>query len=457
MDDTIVALATPSGVGAIGVIRLSGKDAMKICNTIFKGKNLENVGSHTIHFGTVRDETDEIVDEVLASVFVAPKSFTKENSVEISTHGSMYIIQRIINLLIQNGARSARPGEFTMRAFMNGQFDLAQAEAVADLIHSDSEAAHKAAMNQMRGGFSKEIQALRDKLIHFASLIELELDFGEEDVEFADRDDLRLLIDELLTVIKSLVQSFSLGNVIKEGIPTVIVGKPNAGKSTLLNALLNEEKAIVSSVPGTTRDYIEDEINIEGIKFRFIDTAGLRETTDEVEAIGVERTKEQIEKASLVMLLFDAPSVKANPDELEELQGQLAELKKAGKPYLMVANKIDQFEGKYDFAEIDAPVLAISASNKANIEQLKRNLMKAVNIEGFSTGNVMVTNSRHFEGLVRTQESLENVIVGLGEGVTGDFLAMDIRHALAQLGEISGSITSEDLLDNIFSSFCIGK
>lgn len=457
MDDTIVALATPPGVGAIGVIRLSGNKALKISNTIFRGKNIEKADSHTIHFGTIRDENNEIIDEVLVSVFVAPKSFTKENAVEISTHGSMFIIQRIIQLLIKNGARSAQPGEFTMRAFMNGQFDLAQAEAVADLIHSDSEAAHKAAMDQMRGGFSKEIQALRDKLIHFASMIELELDFGEEDVEFADRDDLRLLIEELLTVIKSLVQSFSLGNVIKEGIPTVIVGKPNAGKSTLLNALLNEEKAIVSSIPGTTRDYIEDEINIEGIKFRFIDTAGLRETTDEVEAIGVERTREQITKSSLVILLFDAPSVLANQKELDEIKTQIEELKNSARPYLLVANKIDQIKGPYNLTAIDENVLAISASNKENLEILKRELMKAVNIEGFKTGNVMVTNSRHFEGLVRTQESLESVIIGLSEGVTGDFLAMDIRHALHQLGEISGTITSEDLLENIFSRFCIGK
>jgi tRNA modification GTPase len=302
-EDTIVALATAQGIGAIGVIRLSGPEAFTIVNKVFKGKNLEKADSHTIHFGTIRNG-EEVLDEVLVSIFRGPKSYTKEDVIEISCHGSPYILQRVIKLLLKSGARLAKAGEFTRRAFLNGQFDLAQAEAVADLINSDSEAAHMAAMNQMRGGFSHKIQALREELIHFASMIELELDFGEEDVEFADRSDLRNLINRLITTIDGLIDSFAEGNVIKNGVPTVIAGKPNAGKSTLLNALLNEEKAIVSDIPGTTRDFIEDEIHIDGVLFRFIDTAGIREAKDKIEAIGVERTKAQMQKASLIIYLL---------------------------------------------------------------------------------------------------------------------------------------------------------
>ncbi len=451
MNDTIIALATAPGVGAIAVIRLSGDEAIKLCNQVFHGKDLNTQASHTIHYGTIRDG-DVILDEVLVSLFIAPHSFTKENVVEISTHGSLFIVEQIMKLFIRLGARSAKPGEFTQRAFLNGQFDLAQAEAVADLIASDSEASHKAAMDQMRGGFSREIKALRERLVHFASMVELELDFGEEDVEFADRDDLKKLIFDLLKVINQLIQSFDLGNVIKEGIPTVIAGKPNAGKSTLLNRLLNEEKAIVTDVPGTTRDFIEDEINIEGMKFRFIDTAGLRETTDKVEAIGVERTREKMEKAALIIYLFDSAS-----ESSESVKEEVDKLKKGDIPYIVVGNKLDLGHTADKFKALEEDILYISADDNTNIDALQKALLAAVNIEGFKTGNTVVTNMRHYESLLRTRESLEKVIESLDAGITGDFVAMDIRQSLFFLGEITGEITTEDLLDNIFSKFCIGK
>ena len=327
-DDTIIALSTPQGVGAIGVIRLSGKEAISMTDKVFYGKTLVDQASHTIHFGTIRDK-DKVLDEVLISLFIAPKSFTKENVVEISCHGSNYVIRQIIQLLIRKGARPAKPGEFTKRAFMHGQFDLAQAEAVADLINADSEASHQAALNQMRGGFSNDIKHLRDELVHFASMIELELDFGEEDVEFASRDDLKALIDKLLVVINGLIKSFDLGNVIKNGVPTVIAGKPNAGKSTLLNTLLNEDKAIVSEIAGTTRDLIEDEVIIGGVAFRFIDTAGLRETTDTIEAIGVERTEAKMKQASLIIYLFDLAAT-----NVVEMNKEINKLENASVPFL---------------------------------------------------------------------------------------------------------------------------
>lgn len=452
IQDTIVALATAQGIGAIAVIRLSGNDAFAITNKIFKAKNLFEVAANTIHFGTVRDENNTIIDEVLVSVFKGPNSFTKEDVIEISTHGSPYIIQKVIKLLLDNGARLAKAGEFTQRAFLNGQFDLAQAEAVADLIASDSEASHSAAINQMRGGFSREIKALREQLIHFASLIELELDFGEEDVEFADRADLKNLINNLLNVINPLLQSFDVGNVIKEGIPTVIVGKPNAGKSTLLNKLLNEEKAIVSPIAGTTRDVIEDEMILDGIKFRFIDTAGLRETTDVVEAIGVERTKEKMQKSSLIIYLFDV-----NTTSLNEINEEISTIKEQEKPYLLLGNKIDITSDLAKFESIKEQILFISASTNENIENFKNQLLKAVNADTFKTGNTVVTNLRHYESLSKTKVSLHAVLSGLDQNITGDFLAMDIRQSLHFLGEITGTITHEDLLDNIFSKFCIGK
>lgn len=452
-EDTIIALATPQGVGAIAVIRLSGKNAIQITNEVFFGKNLENQASHTIHFGTIRDG-EKIIDEVLVSIFKAPKSFTKENVVEISTHGSSYIINQVLKLFVRKGVRLAKPGEFTQRAFLNGQFDLAQAEAVADLIHADSETSHQAALNQMRGGFSSEIQELRNQLIHFASMIELELDFVEEDVEFASRDDLRALVERILRIVEELILSFDLGNVIKNGVPTVIAGKPNAGKSTLLNALLNEEKAIVSDIAGTTRDFIEDEISIGGVIFRFIDTAGLRETTDTIEAIGVSRTQEKMKTASLILYLFDLSDT-----DLVEINRDINKLENLGVPFLKVANKTDKAkENISKELKLQHPdTIFISAGKKENLEGLKSRILELVNLDKFRTGNTVVTNIRHYDSLTKTRESLLDVLTGLDNQVTNDFLAMDIRRALHFLGEITGQVTTDDLLANIFSKFCIGK
>ncbi|WP_242928281.1 tRNA uridine-5-carboxymethylaminomethyl(34) synthesis GTPase MnmE [Pontibacter vulgaris] len=452
-NDTIVAVATAPGAGAIAVIRLSGPDAVTITQRIFKGKNLEQQPSHTIHFGTIRDER-KIVDEVLVSLFKAPHSYTKENVVEISCHGSDYIVQQIVKLLLQHGARLANAGEFTKRAFLNGQFDLAQAEAVADLIASDSALSHEVAMKQMRGGFSQEIKRLRAELVHFASMIELELDFGEEDVEFADRDQLRTLILNIQSIIRELLKSFELGNVIKNGVPTVIVGKPNAGKSTLLNKLLNEEKAIVSDVPGTTRDFIEDEISLDGITFRFIDTAGLRETTDKVEAIGVERTLQKLSQSSLIIYLFDITTTSP-----EEVLAELEELNPKKLPVLPVANKIDEASPAIlsAFDNMDG-LVKISAAEGANMEALKDALIQKVNLGKLNTQQqTIVTNLRHVDSLNKTYTALDDVLNGLALGMSGDLVAADIRRALYSLGEITGEITTDDLLDNIFTKFCIGK
>jgi len=449
-DDTIIALATPPGVSALGIIRLSGKNAIELTQAVFKGKNLEQQPSHTVHLGTIGD--GRAIDEVMVSLFKEPNSFTKENSVEISCHGSPVIIKEIIKLFLKRGVRLAEPGEFTKRAFLNGRFDLAQAEAVADLIHAETDNARQAALNQMRGGFSKEIRKLREELIHFASLIELELDFGEEDVEFAKRDDLKKLILQIQSYLTSLIQSFDQGNVIKNGIPTVIAGKPNAGKSTLLNALLNEEKAIVSEIPGTTRDVIEDEMIVGGIAFRFMDTAGLRETTDVVESIGVERTRDRMKKASLILYLFDLANT-----TLEEIQTEEVELKKLGIPYLKIGNKIDKASMAFIELLKTEDFLFVSASAKTNIQALKEKIVSQFQIKEIKQGDVVVTNLRHYQNLVQTHLSLERVLAGMEEGTTGDFLAMDIRQALHYLGEITGTITSDDLLANIFGKFCIGK
>jgi tRNA modification GTPase len=452
-EETIVALATPSGIGAIGIIRLSGKSAIEIASQVFKGKNLNMQKTHTIHFGKIVDQ-DVVIDEVLVSVFIAPKSFTKENVVEISSHGSPYILQKIIKLLLSKGARLAKAGEFTKRAFLNGQFDLTQAEAVADLINADSEATHMAAMNQMRGGFSKKIKTLREELIHFASMIELELDFAEEDVEFADRSQLINLIISLQQEIKKLIDSFSIGNVIKNGVPTVIAGKPNAGKSTLLNILLNEEKAIVSDIPGTTRDFIEDEIHIEGISFRFIDTAGIREARDKIEALGIERTKAKMKAASVIIYLVDLVE-----ENSEDIKVEKEKLKALGIPFLFVGNKTDKINDQNinQLKEIFPEMIFISASGDINIDKVREALIHLVNLDKFKTGDTIVTNMRHFESLTNTQAALDDVMKGIDNHVTGDFLAMDIRQSLHYLGEITGEITTDDLLGNIFSKFCIGK
>jgi len=450
--DTIIALATSPGVnGAIAVIRLSGSKAIELVNEVFKGKDLAKQDSHTVHFGTLRDQ-EIIIDEVLITLFKGPNSYTKENVVEISTHNSKFIIERVINLLIKKGARAARAGEFTLRAFINGGMDLSQAEAVADLIASNSAASHQIAMQQMRGGFSNQLKKLREDLVNFASLIELELDFSEEDVEFANREQLKTLIQNILSVINKLVQSFEQGNVLKNGVPVVIAGKPNVGKSTLLNALLNEERAIVSEIAGTTRDTIEDEININGITFRFIDTAGIRQTQDVVEAIGVERTREKMKKARLIIYLFDPIN-----DHIAAVQQQITELQSLNIPFVTIVNKSDLIDAdqKKEFGVLNP--IYISAKHQIGIEELKEELLRQVNLTNVNTDDIMVTNIRHVEALQNTQIALEKVLFGIDNPVTSDFLALDIRQALHHLGEITGTVTTDDLLENIFSKFCIGK
>lgn len=452
-NDTIVALAT-GGTGAIGVIRLSGPEAVSIANRVFKGKDLAQQNSHTIHFGQIMDGAD-ILDEVLVSLFIAPRSYTRENVVEISCHGSGYIIESIIRLLIRNGARAARAGEFTMRAFLNGQLDLSQAEAVADLIASNSKAAQQAAMQQLRGGFSNQLKGLREQLVNFASLVELELDFSEEDVEFANRQQLKQLIHEIVLVISKLIQSFELGNAIKQGVNTVIAGRPNAGKSTLLNALLNEDRAIVSHIPGTTRDTIEEILNINGINFRLIDTAGIREATDAIEQVGVQKTMEKISNSSVLIYVYDASVLSA-----DDLQRDLAELIKPGIPAIIVANKIDLLNAK-GLPEIEilqnAESIQVSAKQKQHIDDLKQ-LIYHKTVKGQLSGDeTLITNIRHLEALQKTEQALTQVLNGIERQVSSDFLAMDIKQGLHYLGEITGSVSTDDLLDNIFSKFCIGK
>jgi tRNA modification GTPase len=454
-EDTIVALATPNGTGAIGVIRLSGPDAITIVNSVFKGKNLLKQASHTLHFGTITDG-DLVLDEVLVSLFIAPRSYTRENVVEISCHGSNYIIQSVIKLLIKQGARAAKPGEFTLRAFLNGQFDLSQAEAVADLIAADSKASQQVALQQLRGGYSNELQNLREQLVHFASMIELELDFSEEDVEFANRAQLKQLIHDLTRVIGKLIQSFELGNAVKQGINTVIAGRPNAGKSTLLNALLNEERAIVSDIAGTTRDTIEETLNINGINYRLIDTAGIREATDAIEQIGVQKTMEKISQSALLLYVFDVETL--TPDELHT---DLGNLHQTSLPTIAIANKIDVAQHRLTHYEAVLPenctLLGISAKEKQNIDELKQHIYNTT-IHGRLNGNeTLVTNIRHLEALQKTEQALIKTLQGIDVQITSDFLAIDIKQALHYLGEITGSVTTDDLLDNIFSKFCIGK
>ncbi len=449
-EDTIIALATPHGVSGLAVVRLSGKDAIRITQQVFQGKKLEDQPSHTIHLGTIGIEKP--IDEVMVSLYKEPNSFTKENSIEISCHGSPIVVREIIKLFLRRGVRLAEPGEFTKRAFLNGRFDLAQAEAVADLIHAENDNARQAALNQMRGGFSKEIKHLREELIHFASLIELELDFGEEDVEFAGRKDLIALVEKIQAYIASLITSFDQGNVIKNGIPTVIAGKPNAGKSTLLNALLNEEKAIVSEIPGTTRDVIEDEITLGGVTFRFMDTAGLRDTQDAIEAIGVSRTRDRMKTASLILYMFDLSDT-----SLEEIKREEAELKALSIPFIKVGNKLDKAPKELINSIDNQDFILISAATKVNLESLKEKILSRFTIQEVKQGDVLVTNLRHYQKLNETKQALSRVLDGLHSGITGDFLAMDIRQSLFHLGEITGEITSDDLLANIFANFCIGK
>ena len=445
-EDTICAITTGGGMSAIAAIRISGAKAITITNSIFS-KDIRDAKSHTIHFGTILDNTD-VVDEVLISIFKGEKSFTGEESVEISCHGSVYIQNKIIQLLIGKGCRTASAGEFTMRAFKNGKLDLSQAESVADLIASESEAAHQTALRQLRGGFSSKLQNLRTKLIDFASLIELELDFSEEDVEFADRKQFEDLLEEIKVELEKLIESFKLGNVIKNGIPVAILGAPNVGKSTLLNCLLNEEKAIVSDIAGTTRDAIEDELNIKGFKFRFIDTAGIRETNDTIENLGIKKTMEKAAIAHVVLFLIDANS---------NISNQLLELNKVkdkiNDKLLVVVNKIDLNAVKEDLKH----AIFISAKNNEGIETLKERLLTFVNTKELSNNETIVTNLRHYEELQLTLHEINTIINGLHKGISGDFLAINIRQALFHLGSITGEVTTDTLLGNIFGKFCIGK
>ncbi len=459
-NDTIIALATASGAGAIAVLRVSGTKALSISNILFKSihnKQLIDQPTHTVHLGHIIDG-ERVLDEVLVSIFKNPQSYTGEDVVEISCHGSSYIQQEILQLFIRKGCRAANAGEFTLRAFLNGKMDLSQAEAVADLIASDSAAAHQIALQQMRGGFSSEIKNLRQELLNFASLIELELDFSEEDVEFADRQQFEDLLQRIVKVLKYLIDSFSTGNVIKNGVPIAIVGAPNVGKSTLLNALLNEEKAIVSTIAGTTRDAIEDEITIEGVKFRFIDTAGIRQTNDTVEAIGIEKTFKKIAQSQVVLQLFDGSKI--SEETYSEIKNQIKKnlSQYSDKQQLIVVNKMDTSNLKtiekcfnqYDY-------LTISAKTGEGVEALKKQLLGLVQMGKLHNNDTIITNARHYDALRQALDNIQKVQHGLQTGLSGDLLAIDIREALHHFGRITGEISTDDLLGNIFANFCIGK
>lgn len=459
-NDTVIALATASGAGAIAVLRVSGTEALSISNILFKSihnKQLIDQPTHTVHLGHIIDG-ERVLDEVLVSIFKNPQSYTGEDVVEISCHGSSYIQQEILQLFIRKGCRAANAGEFTLRAFLNGKMDLSQAEAVADLIASDSAAAHQIALQQMRGGFSSEIKNLRQELLNFASLIELELDFSEEDVEFADRQQFEDLLQRIVKVLKYLIDSFSTGNVIKNGVPIAIVGAPNVGKSTLLNALLNEEKAIVSTIAGTTRDAIEDEITIEGVKFRFIDTAGIRQTNDTVEAIGIEKTFKKIAQSQVVLQLFDGSKILE--ETYSEIKNQIEKKlsQNPDKQQLIVVNKMDTSNMKtvkkcfdqYDY-------LTISAKTGEGVEALKKQLLGLVQMGKLHNNDTIITNARHYDALRQALDNIQKVQHGLQTGLSGDLLAIDIREALHHFGRITGEISTDDLLGNIFANFCIGK
>lgn len=459
LNDTIVALATPSGAGAVAIVRVSGPNAIEFVADVFqsiKNKDLRKQKTHTLHLGFIKDG-DKIIDQVLVSLFKGTNSYTGEPTVEISCHGSTFIQQQIIQLLLRKGCRMASAGEFTMRSFLNGKMDLSQAEAVADLIASDNEAAHQLAMQQMRGGFSNEIAKLREELLNFASLIELELDFSEEDVEFADRSAFRDLVNRIQFVLKRLIDSFAVGNVIKNGIPVAIVGEPNVGKSTLLNALLNEERAIVSDIAGTTRDTIEDELVINGIGFRFIDTAGIRDTIDVVESIGIQKTFEKMEQAQVVLFLVEG----SNINDIERLKREIEEIKNKypQKTLLVLINKKDLLS-ENEISNLESQIsnlLLISAKNKEGIDELKDQLMSLVNTGALRNNETIVTNTRHYDSLIKALEEIQKVQYGLDANISADLMAIDIRQALYYFGEITGQVTNDELLGNIFANFCIGK
>jgi len=458
--DTICALATANGIGAIGIIRISGDDAIPVSAKIFDGKNLEKAQSHTVHYGFIKDG-DEVIDEVMISVFKAPKTFTAEDSVEISFHGSLHIAKKILEVLIKNGARMAKAGEFTMRAFMNGRIDLSQAESIADLIASENEASRKVALNQLKGGITNEISFLRTDLLNFVSLIELELDFAEEDVEFADRSALNQLLDKIEAKLNSLIESFQYGNAIKNGTAVAIIGKPNAGKSTLLNALLKEERAIVSNIAGTTRDTIEEILHIKGHAFRLIDTAGLRETVDEIEAIGVKKAKEKVENANILVYLADA----ATENFSEDIE-MIKSLQRDDLKLIICATKIDEVSpAQYELVENifrkeisqDFDFITISAVENQNMQDLKDELSSYVEQLKSEESNVVITNQRHFEALGKSLDAVNKVKEAITFQISTELLAYELRNALEHLGEISGEVTNDEVLGNIFSKFCIGK
>jgi len=451
-NDTIVAIATPPGIGAIGVIRISGDKAIDIIDLLFAGKNLSEQLSHTLHVGILKDN-DEVIDEVVVSLFKTPRSYTGENVVEISCHGSAFIQQKIIDACIKHGARIAKPGEFTQRAFLNGKLDLTQAEAVADLIASNTEASRKTALQNMRGGFSNVLQQLREQLLKFSALIELELDFSQEDVEFADRTQLYELITSAEKTTGDLLQSFKLGNVIRNGVQVAIIGKPNAGKSTLLNTLLNENRAIVSETAGTTRDTIEEVINIEGILFRLIDTAGIRASSNEIESIGIEKSFEKMRIADIVLYIFDCAQ-----ETTEQLTHQQQQLISENKNYILTGNKLDLMNADDIIKKFEGlDVLFISAKEHTHVNLLKKELVDKVISGQLEHENIIITNARHFEALQKVNDALIDIRQGMDDKIPGDLIALDIRRCLHYLGEITGQITNEDQLDYIFSKFCIGK
>jgi tRNA modification GTPase len=460
LSDTIAAIATPPGEGAIGIIRLSGSNAIGIANTMFAGKDLTQQPSHTLHFGKIKDG-GHVIDEVVVSLYKGPKSYTGEDVVEISCHGSGFVLQQVLDLCMAHGARMAKPGEFTLRAFLKGKLDLTQAEAVADLIASQSEAAHKAAIHNLRGGFSTDLKDMREELIKFSALMELELDFSEEDVEFADRTQFYALLARLTVATQQLLHSFKLGNVIKNGVSVAIIGQPNVGKSTLLNALLNEDRAIVSEIAGTTRDTIEETLNINGILFRLIDTAGIREhSLDTIELKGIERSMEAMNKADVVVALFDLVESGKSLVVSREVAAQKKKLEEAGIKYLLVGNKADEAEierARNSFKEIDTNILFISAKNQENIHELKDALYNLVAGGDIKKEGTIITNARHYAALHEVLKSLQDIKTGLDNNISGDLIALDIRACLYALGEITGQVTNEDKLDYIFSKFCIGK